>query len=58
MVKLFRALLDVIAPHVILLTETIVPHEENMAYFGNGRDEAQMVYNFTLPPLLLYTFIK
>ena len=58
MVKLFRALLDVIAPHVILLTETNVPHEENMAYFGNGRDEAQMVYNFTLPPLLLYTFIK
>ncbi len=58
MVKLFRALLDVIAPHVILLTETNVPHSENMAYFGNGRDEAQMVYNFTLPPLLLYTFIK
>ena len=58
MVKLFRALLDVIAPHVILLTETNVPHEENIAYFGNGRDEAQMVYNFTLPPLLLYTFLK
>lgn len=58
MVKLFRALLDVIAPHVILLTETNVPHAENTAYFGNGRDEAQMVYNFTLPPLLLYTFIK
>lgn len=58
MVKLLRGLLDVIAPHVILLTETNVPHEENMAYFGNGRDEAQMAYNFTLPPLLLYTFIK
>ncbi len=58
MVKLFRALLDVIAPHVILLTETNVPHDENTAYFGNGRDEAQMIYNFTLPPLLLYTFIK
>lgn len=58
MVKLFRALLDVIAPNVILLTETNVPHAENMAYFGNGRDEAQMIYNFTLPPLLLYTFIK
>jgi len=43
---------------VILLTETNVPHDENTAYFGNGRDEAQMIYNFTLPPLLLYTFIK
>jgi len=58
MVKLFRALLDVIAPHVILLTETNVPHDENMAYLGDGRDEAQMVYNFTLPPLLLHAFLK
>jgi sucrose phosphorylase len=34
-----------------------VPHAENISYFGNGRDEAQMVYNFTLPPLLFYTFV-
>ncbi len=58
MVKLFRAILDIIAPDVMILTETNVPHPENIRYFGNGRDEAQMVYNFTLPPLLFYSFVK
>ena len=58
MVKLFRALLDLVAPDVIILTETNVPHEENISYFGDGCDEAQMVYNFTLPPLLFYSFLK
>ena len=57
MVKLFRAVLDQVAPDVIILTETNVPHDENISYFGDGRDEAQMVYNFTLPPLLFYTFV-
>ncbi|MEJ2730305.1 MAG: hypothetical protein P8185_17685 [Deltaproteobacteria bacterium] len=58
MVKLFRAVLDVVAPDVIILTETNVPHNENISYFGNGRDEAQMVYNFTLPPLLFYSMAR
>jgi sucrose phosphorylase len=57
MVKLFRAVLDLVAPDVIILTETNVPHDENISYFGDGNDEAQMVYNFTLPPLLFYTFV-
>ncbi len=57
-VKLFRAILDIVAPDVMILTETNVPHPENISYFGNGRDEAQMVYNFTLPPLLFHTFAK
>ncbi|MBW2439586.1 MAG: sugar phosphorylase [Deltaproteobacteria bacterium] len=56
MVKLFRAILDVVAPDVMIITETNVPHAENVSYFGDGRDEAQMVYNFTLPPLLFYSF--
>ncbi len=55
-VKLFRAVLDIVAPYVILITETNVPHEENVSYFGNGHDEAQMVYQFPLPPLVLHTF--
>ena len=58
MVKLFRSILDVMAPDVVIITETNVPHDENISYFGNGRDEAQMVYNFTLPPLLFYSFVK
>jgi glucosylglycerate phosphorylase len=53
-VKLFRRIFDRVAPQVALLTETNVPHEENMAYFGDGYDEAQMVYNFSLPPLVLH----
>ena len=55
-VKLLRGLLDLTAPDVIILTETNVPHAENISYFGNNGDEAQMVYNFTLPPLLLHAF--
>ena len=56
-IKLFRDVLSIVAPHVILLTETNVPHEENVSYFGDG-DEAQMVYQFALPPLLLHALLK
>ena len=56
-VKLIRDVLDVLAPHVVLLTETNVPHEENISYFANG-DEAHMVYQFSLPPLLLDAFLN
>lgn len=55
-IKLFRDVLDAVAPHVALITETNVPHEDNIKYFGNGTDEAQMVYNFALPPLVLHAF--
>jgi glycosidase len=55
-VKLFREILNAAAPHVALITETNVPHEENIEHFVNGTDEAQLVYNFALPPLVLYTF--
>lgn len=54
-VQLFRRIFDRAAPHVALLTETNVPHEENVSYFGDGFSEAQMVYNFSLPPLVLHT---
>ena len=56
LVKLFRAILDVVAPQTALITETNVPHADNIGYFGDGRDEAQMVYNFALPPLVLHAF--
>ncbi len=55
-VKLFRAIFEEVAPWVIIITETNVPHEENISYFGNGYDEAQMVYQFSLPPLVLDAF--
>jgi sucrose phosphorylase len=55
-IQLFRAVLDAVAPHVLLITETNVPHADNISYFGGGRNEAQMVYNFALPPLTLHAF--
>jgi glycosidase len=73
-VKLFRAVLDAVAPGVILITETNVPHAENISYFGDPLpetsgtakysegaeysegDEAQMVYQFPLAPLVLHAF--
>ncbi len=55
-VQLLRAVLDDVAPHVHLITETNVPHKENISYFGDGKNEAQLVYNFALPPLVLHTF--
>ncbi|MCD6479003.1 MAG: sugar phosphorylase [Candidatus Diapherotrites archaeon] len=54
--QLFRDILDVVKPSAILITETNVPHAENISYFGNGANEAQAVYNFSLPPLTLHAF--
>jgi glucosylglycerate phosphorylase len=67
-VKILREVLDLLAPGVILITETNVPHEENISYFGDplpvadgdtqpaAGDQAHMVYQFPLAPLVLHTF--
>ncbi len=57
-IKLFRHILDAAHTGVHLITETNVPHRENISYFGNGHDEASMVYNFPLPPLTLHAFMR
>lgn len=54
-IQFFRAALNEVAPDVILVTETNVPHADNISYFGDGTNEAQWVYNFALPPLVLHT---
>ncbi|MCX8958857.1 alpha-amylase family glycosyl hydrolase [Erwinia psidii] len=54
LVKLLRAIVNQVAPGTVILTETNVPHDENIRYLGNGGDEAQMVYQFSLPPLVLH----
>ena len=54
-VQLWRAVFESVAPHVRLITETNVPHAENLSYFGDGTNEAHLVYNFALPPLVLHT---
>lgn len=55
-VRLMRLALDRHHPDVLLVTETNVPHEENISYFGGPDErEAQAVYQFSLPPLVLHT---
>jgi len=55
-VKALRVLLESTGQDVRLITETNVPHEENVSYFGNN-DEAHLVYQFSLAPLLLYSYV-
>ena len=54
LIQLFRAITDAVAPGTVLITETNVPHKDNVSYFGDGQNEAQMVYQFSLPPLVLH----
>ncbi|MFB5192327.1 sugar phosphorylase [Alicyclobacillus fastidiosus] len=54
-IQLWRALIEYFKPNSKLITETNVPHKENTSYFGNGENEAHMVYQFPLPPLVLFT---
>ncbi len=56
-VKLIRLVLDEVFPGTMIITETNVPHKDNISYFGNGYDEAHLVYQFPLPPLVLFSFI-
>ena len=56
-VRLFRELLQMIDPGIAIITETNVPNRENLSYFGD-RNEAHMIYNFSLPPLLLNALMQ
>lgn len=55
-VKLMRTLVECFRPDATIITETNVPHKENISYFGEG-DETHMVYQFSLPPLLLHAIL-
>ena len=63
-VKLLRLVLEEANPQVVLITETNVPHLENISYFGEfdpetgETDEAHMVYQFPLAPLVLHTLMS
>jgi sucrose phosphorylase len=55
-VQLWRSVLDAVSPNTMLITETNVPHRDNISYFGDGSNEAQLVYQFPLAPLVLHAF--
>jgi sucrose phosphorylase len=57
LVKFLRALIELAGTGAALLTETNLPHEVNISYLGSG-DEAHLVYNFALPPLVLHAFLS
>jgi sucrose phosphorylase len=56
-VRLLREIVQMLDPMVAVITETNVPHRENLSYFGN-RNEAHMIYNFSLPPLVLNALLQ
>lgn len=55
-IKLLRDIADHIDPQITLISETNVPFDKNISYFGNG-DEAHMIYQFSLPPLLVHAIL-
>ena len=56
-VKLLRRILEYVAPYALILTEANFPYKDNISYFGEGH-EANMVYNFSLPPLVVDAFAR
>lgn len=57
-IKLCRMVLDEMAEGTLLISETNVPHKENITYFGKNEDEAHMVYQFALPPLTMFSLLS
>lgn len=57
-IQLYKKIITSITKNIYFITETNVPHNENISYFGDGKNEADLVYNFTLAPLLVYSIMK
>lgn len=55
--RVMRLVVNAAFPGTIVLTEANVPFQDNLSYFGNG-NEANMIYQFTLSPLVLHTFLS
>lgn len=56
LIKILRLLIEHHSPNAVVITETNVPNRENLTYFGNA-NEAHVIYNFSLPPLLINTLV-
>ncbi|AEC01725.1 alpha-amylase family glycosyl hydrolase [Parasphaerochaeta coccoides] len=57
-IRLMRALLDAVCPWIPLITETNILHADNITYLADGFSEAQMVYQFALPPLVVHSYLS
>lgn len=56
LIKILRLLIEHHTPESVVITETNVPNRENLTYLGNA-NEAHVIYNFSLPPLLINTLV-
>lgn len=57
-IQLLRNILDIVSPDTLLIAEVNIGIKENLTYLGKKEKEAQLIYNFTLAPLVLYSFYK
>ena len=55
-VRVLRTLIEHVNPYAVMITETNIPNQENLSYFGNA-NEAHCIYNFSLPPLLVHALV-
>ena len=55
-IKLLRIISNYLNVETVIITETNLPEKENLSYFGNN-DEANWIYNFSLPPLLIHALL-
>jgi len=55
LLKLIRELAELIHPDTIILAETNLPERENLSFFGEKFDEAHMISQLPLPPMILHT---
>ena len=56
-VRLLRIICNLLKSKPIIITETNLPERENLSYFGKNNNEAHWIYNFSLPPLLVHSFL-
>lgn len=57
-IQMIRTVFDLVCPWVVIVTETNIPHSDNVTYFGDGYHEAQVIYQFALPPLVVHSFLS
>lgn len=56
-ISLLRDILNIVCPQAFLVSEVNAPVQESALYFGEDGNETQIVYNFSLPPLVFQAFL-
>ena len=56
-IRLIRIVCNSLKSKPIIITETNLPEKENLSYFGVKNNESNWIYNFSLPPLLIHSFL-